>query len=108
VRKLSQVFALESQGIAFPDIELFRVRLRGLPQAIRCRPLGSFRLRLRAALVIGASWSLFGRATLGRLLRRSQVSLFDDLPSAWVALFRAKAYATQLSVKLKDGSRRQR
>ncbi|WGR93509.1 hypothetical protein MTX26_27745 [Bradyrhizobium sp. ISRA443] len=57
-----------------------------------------------AALVIGASWSLFGRATFERLLRRSQVSLSDDLPSAWMALFRAKTYATQLSVKLKDGS----
>ncbi len=38
-----------------------------------------------AALVIGASWSLFGRATFERLLRRSQVSLSDDLPSAWMA-----------------------
>jgi hypothetical protein len=57
-----------------------------------------------SAIVIGALWSLFGRGLLERSLRRSDVSFSDDLPSAWVALFRAKTYASQLSVKLKDGS----
>ncbi len=57
-----------------------------------------------SAVLIGAFWSWRGRVWLDRLLRRSDVSFSDDLPSAWVALFRAKTYASQLSVKMKDGS----
>jgi hypothetical protein len=55
-------------------------------------------------ILAGASWSLIGRKYFEKLLRTSRVSLSDDLPSAWVALFGEKVQATQLSVKLKDGS----
>ena len=61
-------------------------------------------LSFGSSIVFGAFWSLLGRRTLERALRHSNVSLSDDIPSAWVALFRAKTYATQLSVKLKDGT----
>jgi hypothetical protein len=61
-------------------------------------------LSFGAALLFGALWSVFGRRALERVLRRSNVSLSDDIPSAWTALFRAKTHATQLSVKLKDGT----
>jgi hypothetical protein len=57
-----------------------------------------------SAMFAGAAWSLFGRSSLERLLRRSRISHADDLPSAWVALFGVKNPVTQLSVKLKDGS----
>jgi hypothetical protein len=56
------------------------------------------------ALLAGAAWSLIGRSSLEKLLRKSRVSHSDDLPSAWIALFGTRLVATQLSVKLKDGS----
>src|ERR1700693_3496856 len=56
------------------------------------------------AMLVGASWSLIGRRYFEGLLRKSRISHSDDLPSAWIALFGAKIAATQLSVKLKDGS----
>ena len=57
-----------------------------------------------SALLFGGCWSRLGRTALESALRRSDVSLSDDVPSAWVALFRARTYATQLSIKLKDGT----
>jgi hypothetical protein len=56
------------------------------------------------AIILGGLWSRFGRAALKACLRKSRTSYSDDLPSAWVALFEASTTATQLSVKLKDGS----
>jgi hypothetical protein len=56
------------------------------------------------AILLGGLWSRFGREFLTRALRLSDVSFSDDLPSAWLAIFKQRAYATQLSVKLKDGS----
>src|SRR5579859_3254905 len=56
------------------------------------------------AMLAGAVWRLFGRRGFEGLLRRSRISHADDLPSAWVALFNLRAPATQLTVKLKDGS----
>ena len=56
------------------------------------------------AIVVGALWSLFGRRYFETLLRKSRISHADDLPSAWVALFGMRNEATQLSVKLKDGT----
>lgn len=56
------------------------------------------------AMLVGAAWSRVGRSALEALLRKSSVSHSDDLPSAWIALFGTRLVATQLSVKLKDGS----
>jgi hypothetical protein len=56
------------------------------------------------AVLLGGVWSRFGRAVLKTCLRKSRTSYSDDLPSAWIALFEASTTATQLSVKLKDGS----
>jgi hypothetical protein len=56
------------------------------------------------ALILGGLWSRFGRKALTSGLRKSRTSYSDDLPSAWIALFNANSTATQLSVKLKDGS----
>src|ERR1700730_103825 len=57
-----------------------------------------------SAMLAGGAWSLIGRRSLEHLMRKSRVSYSDDLPSAWVALFGTKVAATQISVKLKDGS----
>lgn len=57
------------------------------------------------ACVAGAFWSKYGRASLNRIIRGGKISLNDDDPSAWTALFRpSDCTATQLSVKLKDGT----
>lgn len=62
------------------------------------------------ALLLGGLWSRFGRSMLKASLRKSDVTLSDDLPSAWFAIFEARnrrkriPAATQLSIKLKDGS----
>jgi hypothetical protein len=56
------------------------------------------------AILLGGLWSRFGRAALKACLRKSRTSYSDDLPSAWIALFEASTTASQLSVKLKDGS----
>ncbi|MFB6465040.1 DUF6338 family protein [Bradyrhizobium tunisiense] len=56
------------------------------------------------ALVVGGCWSLFGRKISESVLRRLRISYADELPSAWIALFSQKRVATQLSVKLKDGT----
>jgi hypothetical protein len=75
-----------------------------------CREIFEIRLAWSSAIafvfamVVGALWSWGGRSAVERLLRKSRVSHSDDLPSAWVALFGVKIAATQLSVKLKDGS----
>ncbi len=62
------------------------------------------------AVVLGGFWSRFGRSILKWALRKSHVSMSDDIPSAWMAIFEARTkakrlpIATQLAVKLKDGS----
>ncbi|MET4484128.1 hypothetical protein [Bradyrhizobium sp. F1.13.3] len=56
------------------------------------------------ALVLGGCWSLFGRNVFEKILRTLRISYADELPSAWMALFSKKRVATQLSVKLKDGT----
>jgi hypothetical protein len=56
------------------------------------------------AMMVGSAWSLFGRACFEWILRKTNISHSDDLPSAWVALFATRLAARQLSVKLKDGS----
>jgi hypothetical protein len=56
------------------------------------------------ALILGALWSRFGRVWLEWSLRNSTVSYSDDLPNAWIALFSRGPKATQLTLKLKDGS----
>jgi hypothetical protein len=56
------------------------------------------------AILLGGLWSRYGRAYLEAGLRKSGVSYSDDLPSAWIAMFGLGAKATQLTVKLKDGS----
>jgi hypothetical protein len=58
-----------------------------------------------SSLVIGALWGRFGRGALIWVLRRLKISHNDDLPNAWLALFSDTTIsATQLSVKLKDGT----
>src|SRR5258708_2914180 len=66
--------------------------------------LWSSAITFASAIVVGALWSLFGRRNFESLLRKSRVSHSDDLPSAWVALFGVRKEATQLSVKIKDGT----
>lgn len=62
------------------------------------------------AVLLGGVWSRFGRSILKIALRKSDVSMSDDLPSAWLAIFEARnkakriPAATQLTVKLKDGA----
>lgn len=56
------------------------------------------------AMLAGATWRVFGRPYLERMLRATRVSHSDDLPSAWMALFGERRVATQLSVQLKDGT----
>ena len=46
---------------------------------------------------------MFGRDLLIRFLRLCRI-YSDVLPSAWFAVFTERTYATQLTVKLKDGS----
>lgn len=57
-----------------------------------------------ATMFAGGIWSFAGRKLLETILRVSKVSHANDLPSAWVALFGIGIPATQLTVKLKDGS----
>jgi hypothetical protein len=56
------------------------------------------------AILLGAGWATFGRRIFEGLLRKSNVTHSDDLPSAWIALASTRRPATQLTVKLKDGS----
>ena len=57
------------------------------------------------AAMAGGIWSRYGRIFLLKVLRLSDVSHANDLPKAWVALFsQTGVNATQLSVKLKDGT----
>lgn len=55
-------------------------------------------------MLVGALWRKFGRPHFAHLLRRTDISHSDDLPSAWMALFGERRVATQLSVLLKDGT----
>lgn len=55
------------------------------------------------AILIGAFWRLRGREWYQFLLRKTNVSESDDIPSAWLALFDQTKYDwTQISVKTKD------
>jgi hypothetical protein len=57
------------------------------------------------AVLLGAFWSRWFRQWTMSCLRFSKVTHADDLPSAWMALFRQTNLNTlQLSVKLKDGT----
>lgn len=56
------------------------------------------------ALIAGAAWGAFGRPRFVGFLRATRVSHSDDLPSAWMAIFRERRVARQLSVQLKDGT----
>lgn len=57
------------------------------------------------AIVLGAVWRRFGRASLRWTLKRSGVSFADDSPTALQSMFDVKhGGATELSVRLKDGS----
>jgi hypothetical protein len=61
-------------------------------------------LTFAIAIVYGSLWSRLGRPLLEKAFRRSKVTYSDDLPSAWSALSRSRKVATQLTIKLKDGS----
>lgn len=58
-----------------------------------------------SAVLLGALWGRFGRRWLLRLLRLTDVSHNNDLPSAWAELFSDTRVGTsQLSVRMKDGT----
>jgi hypothetical protein len=56
---------------------------------------------------LGAFWRRWGRAQLEKALRAGRISQSDDTPTAWMALAEAgdHAVATQLKVRLSDGTR---
>lgn len=57
------------------------------------------------AVLVGAVWSRWLRGLMHICLRASGVTHSDDLPTAWVSLFRQTSLKTfQLSVKLQDGT----
>lgn len=57
------------------------------------------------ACTIGATWRVWGRRLMRTLLRLGDISHADDVPSAWLSLFNETGVrATQLSVRLKDGT----
>lgn len=59
-----------------------------------------------ASLGSGALWAKWGRKWFYKTLRRCRISYNDELPNAWMSLFGlADVTVTQLSVKLKDGTR---
>ncbi|WP_027146044.1 DUF6338 family protein [Mesorhizobium sp. WSM3626] len=67
--------------------------------------LASSILSFLLASLLGGLWNRYGRGLLTLVLRSSNVSHSDDLPSAWLALFtRTETFAKQISVKLKDGT----
>src|SRR5690606_35701790 len=58
-----------------------------------------------SSVMLGALWSRWLRGGVMSCLRHTRISHTDDLPSAWMALFRKTDLNTlQLSVKLKDGT----
>jgi hypothetical protein len=63
----------------------------------------AFPLAFVSTIVLGIFWSMFGRDLLIRFLRLCRI-YSDVLPSAWFAVFTERTYATQLTVKLNDGS----
>lgn len=57
------------------------------------------------ACVAGSIWRVWGRRCLTWVLRAADIAHTDDVPSAWLTLFTATDIrATQLSVRLKDGT----
>lgn len=56
-------------------------------------------------LVAGATWRLFGRATLRTFIRASDISWADDDPSVWAAfLANTDVFVSQIGVLLDDGT----
>lgn len=58
---------------------------------------------LFTVILTGAFWGRWGVDYLRRALRITKVSLADDVPQAWQAIFTNRA-ATELSVETKDGT----
>lgn len=76
--------------------ELFR-RLYGMPAASL--------IAFVVAVALGIFWSRFGRPWLRYIIRSTDASHTDDTPSALKTLFsQTDIFATQLAVKLKDGT----
>ncbi|WP_353475540.1 hypothetical protein PVT71_18390 [Salipiger sp. H15] len=63
-------------------------------------------LAILAAALLGAAWRKWGKRCLTKLLRKSGVSMSDDLPSAWSALSEVGEGVDvwQLKVCLTDGT----
>lgn len=57
------------------------------------------------ALIVAISWNRYGRRIFSLALRKMDVSLHDELPSAWMTMLATKdVNATQLIVKLTSGT----
>lgn len=57
------------------------------------------------ALVVAISWNRYGRKIFRLALRKMDVSLHDELPSAWMTMLATKdVNASQLIVKLTNGT----
>lgn len=59
---------------------------------------------LISVLFAGSIWRLWGIKCLRLALRKMKVSLADDLPQAWRAIFDVTSKATELSVETKNGT----
>lgn len=98
-----------------PLDQLFRVLLYGfwglfgylaLRAATGAGMLAASAFAFVVAVALGAGWRRWGGPAAATALRKGRVSLSDDLPSAWAALFATgdRVFMTQLRITLLDGT----